>query len=510
MCRRKIAYYLQMKEILVTWIGNADVKAMESKAARGPIAQAVADRRFDVVMALTNFSPEVQASFLAWLPRQTAAEVGIHAVELTSPTNFSEIFVAAKGAVDRLEKLWPEPRRLTFLLSPGTPSMAAVWIILSKTYCPARLLETSVQQGTQDVEFPFDLAAEFLPDLRRRQDEALTMLAAGQPQPEAAFADIAFRCDSMRRVVVQAAKVAVRSVPVLIQGESGTGKELFARAIHNTSPRAKGPFVAVNCGAIPAELVDAEFFGHAKGAFTGAGAARKGHFESAAGGTIFLDEVGELPLPSQVKLLRVLQEGKVQPLGTSAEVAIDARVIAATNRSLIDEVASGRFREDLFHRIAVGILQLPPLRDRGGDLSLLVDRLMDAINEEASDQPGFVHKKLSVGARKVLAAHNWPGNIRELRNTLLRASLWSAAHTIEAADMSASILRQASRGSSDVLGRSLGGGFDVTKLVRGVEEHYVRRALDEAHGNKTKAAELLGLSSYQTLSNWMQRLKIES
>ena len=506
----KIAYDWHMRDILLTWIGNADVKAMESKGGRGPIAQAVTDRRFDVVMALTNFSAEVQATFLSWLPRQTTAEAGIHPVELTSPTNFGEIFLAARGAVDRLEKVYAGPKQLTFLLSPGTPAMAAVWIILSKTFCQARLLETSIQEGTKDVDFPFDLLAEFLPDLRKRQDEDLTRLAAGQPPSEAAFADVAFRCEAMRRVVGQAAKVAMRSVPVLIQGESGTGKELFARAIHSASPRAQGPFVAVNCGAIPVELVDAEFFGHTKGAFTGAGTARKGHFESARGGTIFLDEIGELPLPSQVKLLRVLQEGKVQPLGTSTEVAIDVRVIAATNRSLIDEVSSGRFREDLFHRVAVGILQLPPLRDRSGDLSMLVDRLMDAINEEATGQPGYVHKKLSVGARKVVAAHDWPGNIRELRNTLLRASLWSAGHTIEAADVSASILRQASRGVGEVLGRPLGSGFDVAKLVRGVETHYVRRALDEANGNKTKAAELLGLSSYQTLTNWMQRLKIES
>src|SRR2546423_6847960 len=186
-----------MKEILLTWIGNADVKAMESKGGRGPIVQAVTDRRFDVVMALTNFSAEVQATFLSWLPRQTSAEAGIHPVELTSPTNCGEIFLAARGAVERLEKFYPGPKRLTFLLSPGTPAMAAVWIILSKTSCQARLLETSIQEGTKDVEFPFDLMAEFLPDLCKRQDEDLVRLAAGQPPSEAAFADIAFRCEAM-------------------------------------------------------------------------------------------------------------------------------------------------------------------------------------------------------------------------------------------------------------------------------------------------------------------------
>jgi transcriptional regulator with PAS, ATPase and Fis domain len=180
----------------------------------------------------------------------------------------------------------------------------------------------------------------------------------------------------MKRVIALARRVAIRSIPVLIEGESGTGKELMARAIHQASPRAAKPFITVNCGAIPPELVESEFFGHRRGSFTGAVSDRKGHFERADGGTLFLDEIGELPKAIQVKLLRTLQEGEVTPVGSSEARKVDVRVVAATNRTLISEVAEGNFREDLFYRLAVAIIKLPPLRERAGDLSLLIDALL--------------------------------------------------------------------------------------------------------------------------------------
>ena len=191
----------------------------------------------------------------------------------------------------------------------------------------------------------------------------------------------------MVRLVEKAQQVALRNVPVLLEGESGTGKELFARAIHQHSPRRDEPFIAVNCGAIPQNLVESELFGHEKGAFTGANAPRKGHFESAHGGTLFLDEIGELPKDMQVRLLRVLQEGEVVRLGASRPISLDVRIVAATNRTLIEEVGEGRFREDLFYRIAVAYLKLPPLRERPGDLGLLIDHLIEQINRESEEQP---------------------------------------------------------------------------------------------------------------------------
>ena len=195
--------------------------------------------------------------------------------------------------------------------------MAAIWLLLAKTRYPARLIESSREHGVKEVSIPFELSAEFAPVASKQADEALARLMMGMSPESPAFTAIVHRCAAMKRTVAMAHRLAVRDVPVLIQGESGTGKELFARAIHQASARNGKPFVAVNCGAIPHELVEAELFGHERGAFTGATAARAGYFESADGGTLFLDEVGELPLASQVRLLRVLQEREVTRVGAT-------------------------------------------------------------------------------------------------------------------------------------------------------------------------------------------------
>jgi transcriptional regulator with PAS, ATPase and Fis domain len=296
---------------------------------------------------------------------------------------------------------------------------------------------------------------------------------------------------------------------VLIEGESGTGKELLARAIHNASPLRKGPFVAVNCGAIPTELVDSEFFGHEKGAFTGAVAAKAGFLEAANGGTLFLDEIGELPLNAQVKLLRALQEREIVRVGSTTPKKVDIRVIAATNRNLFEEVGRGRFREDLFHRLAVAVLHVPALRERKGDLSLLIEKLLEHVNADSANQPGYTPKKLSAAARTVLLAHSWPGNVRELLNTLQRAAIWCGADTIDDRDIRESLLPAQRKENAGILDRPLGNGLDLQELLSEVARHYMRRAIEESGGNKTAAAQMLGLPSYQTFSNWVKRYQVE-
>jgi len=214
-------------------------------------------------------------------------------------------------------------------------------------------------------------------------------------------------------------------------GQSGTGKELLARAIHQASPRRARPFVTVNCGAIAPDLIESELFGHEKGAFTGAVGQRVGYFESAHSGTLFLDELGELPKPAQVKRLRALQEGEVTRVGATAPTPVDVRILAATNRTLVEDVAAGRFREDLFYRLAVAVIHLPPLREREGDAGLLLDRLLDQVNRESETEPGYSPKILSVNARKLLLEHPWPGNVREMQNTLRRAAVWTPGPIID-------------------------------------------------------------------------------
>ncbi len=493
--------------ILVCWIGQTDLRAAEEPQAvgLGPVAQALEAGDYAEAVLLNNYPEAKVALFLRWLRKRTKTVVLVRHERLSGPTNFAEIHVAAVRAVeDALKRHRPAPR-LTFHLSPGTPAMAAVWIILAKTRFPAELIESSREHGVRVASVPFDMSAEFLPDLLRGPDERLERLSAGLPPEAPEFADIVHRSPPMKRVVAMVRRVAPRSVPVLIEGASGTGKELLARAIHRAGPRRERPFVAVNCGAIPSELVESELFGHVKGAFTGAAADRKGYFEAASGGTLFLDEVGELPGPAQVKLLRVVQEGEVVRVGSTERLKVDVRLIAATNRSLADEIRAGRFREDLFYRLAVAVLRLPPLGARPGDVGLLIDHFLRLVNEESREDPGYVPKKLAPAARNLLLAHPWPGNVRELLHTLRRAALWTSGDTIRADDVRAALLESARRADAAVLGRALGEGFSLPELMSEVARHYLTRALDEAHGNKSRAAKLVGLPSYQTLTNWLGR-----
>lgn len=492
--------------VLLAWLGNADLRAAEGKdsAEQGPILSAIKVQNFDEVHLLSDHPAPRTRAYAKWLKQGSGVAVTLHLIKLTSPTCHEEIYRAAVQVIEALRRITPGVD-LTFHLSPGTPAMAAIWLLLAKTRCPARLIESSREQGVKEVNIPFELSAEFFPSADKSADEVLTRLMQGLPPESPAFTAIVHRCAAMKRTVAMAHRLAMREVPVLIQGESGTGKELFARAIHQASARAGQPFVAVNCGAIPQELVDAELFGHEKGAFTGAAAARAGYFESADGGTLFLDEIGELPLASQVRLLRVLQEREVTRVGATKAKAVNVRIIAATNRVLPVEIQAGRFREDLFHRLAVGVLLLPPLREREGDLGLLIDSMLAAINAEAASQPGYKHKKLDVGAKNLLIGYSWPGNVRELHNTLLRASIWAAGDRITGEDVRAALAVTVPAKGETVLGLPLEKGISLPDLIAEVARHYLERAMAQTHGNKSEAARLVGLGSYQTLTNWLQK-----
>jgi DNA-binding NtrC family response regulator len=319
----------------------------------------------------------------------------------------------------------------------------------------------------------------------------------------------------MQRAVARARRAAPRSIPVLIEGESGTGKELLARAIHQASPRSDRLFVTVNCGAIAPELVESELFGHEKGAFTGAAARRVGYFEAAHTGTLFLDEIGELPKPAQVKLLRALQEGEVTRVGATSATSVDVRILAATNRTLVEEVASGRFREDLFYRLAVAVIRLPPLREREADAGLLLDRLLAQINRESETEPGYTPKQLSVSARKLLIEHPWPGNVREMQNTLRRAAVWTPGPVVDIEDARDSLLPRPRPGPGQaldqdpILGQDIARGVDLKSIIGHVARHYLERAIEITAGNRSRAAKLLGFGNATTLTNWLKKHGVE-
>lgn len=500
---------------LIAWIGKTDHEAGEGLpgTAYGPIAAALLGvHRYDKVYLLTNYPHARSVAFCTWLERIAGYlpdQVELYDIDLPSPIDYAAIYSAVCSNL-LAARLPRDDVELTFHLSPGTPAMAAIWIILSKTRFPARLIQTSRERGIEPVDFEFDLASDFLPEFLERSSARIERLSSSPlgavPQE---FAAIIHQGRVIREQIELAHRVAVYDVPVLILGESGTGKELFAQAIHAANPKRKNAlFVAVNCGAIPIELANSELFGHTKGSFTGAVKSHDGYFTQADGGTLFLDEIGDLPLDAQVRLLRVLQNKEVTPVGSGTARKVDVRIVAATHRDLAADVVKGRFREDLFHRLAVGILRLPPLRERPGDLDVLIDLFLCTFNVDARDRPEAQHKVLSEQARKLLHAHDWPGNVRELQHTLLRAAIWSPGESIDARDVESAIL-QVRQISDAVLNQPISQGIELQQLLDRVARHYVKCALEHTGNRKAAAAKLLGFSNHQTLLNWEKRLGID-
>ena len=491
------------KTALFTWLGMTDIRASRNEIdGLGPIAQAcVKIGSFDEIHLLYNGEDEEAEPYKDWLISQVTSNIQLHKIELDSPIDYEAIFLAAKDTLDN----YGRGKDRIYHLSPGTPAMTSIWLLLAKTTWEAGLIQSSPQRGVEAVELPFDISLDYLPSAI---DNKINLMAQALPPEEPEWSDIIHQSQKMKETILRARKISQHDVPVIIQGESGTGKELFARAIHYSSRRKEAPLVAVNCGALPKDLIEAQLFGYEKGAFTGAEKKFKGYLEQADKGTIFLDELGELPLDSQVKLLRVLQDGQLRRVGSEKEISIDIRVIAATNRNLIEEISLGQFREDLFHRLAVGLIYLPALRDRKEDLNLLTDFILKKISE---NEISLKHKKISVSAKKLIQSHKWSGNVRELWNTLFRASIWSAGNTISEDELKEALLETKSPEdtSDNVLNHPIDNGFCIESLIAEVAKIYLEKALKESGDNKTKAAKKLGLKNYQTFTNWCKKHGVE-
>jgi transcriptional regulator with PAS, ATPase and Fis domain len=299
----------------------------------------------------------------------------------------------------------------------------------------------------------------------------------------------------MMSVYNQIARAADSVVPVLITGESGTGKELVARALHRNSQRAARPFVAINCGAIADTLLESELFGHTRGAFTGAVGDAKGIFEQAQGGTVFLDEIGETSPALQVKLLRVLEEGEVRPVGGSRPIKVDNRVVAATNRDLERAAAEQQFRADLFYRLSVIVIRLPPLRERRDDIPLLIAAFLKAAGKRVGRQI-----ELSSGALDVLLSYDWPGNVRQLENTIERIVLFSRGSVVGADDVPSAL--QSIRRDTPA------GLFEDLPSLEELERRYLEHVLRAVGRNRTRAADVLGIDR-RTLYRMAERFGIK-
>ncbi len=333
--------------------------------------------------------------------------------------------------------------------------------------------------------------------LARENRRLRTELAA-----EYRFDNLVGDSEQMAEVLKQVRKVAPIKTTVLLAGESGTGKELVARALHELSPRAAFPFLAVNCGAIPAELMESELFGHVKGAFTDAGRNKKGLVVEADGGTLFLDEIGELPLPLQVKLLRFLQDEEVRPVGETRSERVDVRVVAASVRDLGAAVRAGQFREDLYYRLDVVGIHIPPLRERKGDILQLARHFLARY---ARLRPGAPIEGIAEDALAAMQAYRWPGNVRELEHAIERAAVLCEGPVIREEDLPEAARGAPPAGPPPTLPE---GTLSIKRATRAVEEQLIRSALARTSGNRTRAAELLELS-YRALLYKIKEYGIE-
>jgi len=362
-------------------------------------------------------------------------------------------------------------------------------VLLLTAFIDVRDAVAAIKAGAQDyLEKPIDLD-----ELVIAVDEALGVEREGLPFASAGSEEFSLpervvaESQNMTAVLREAMRVAPTDVSILICGDSGTGKEVVARLIHERSRRNAGPLVTVNCAALPENLIESELFGHERGAFTGAVGLKKGRFEEAAGSTLFLDEIGEMPLALQPKLLRVLEDRAVRRIGGTRDIVVDVRVLAATNRNLEDEVREGRFREDLYYRLNVVTLRLPPLRERRGDILPLADRFLE--------EQGMGEKRFSPAAQRLLVSYAWPGNARELRNAAARAAIMARGSVIVPDDLPEPI-RFTSSGGEHGAGET--SDTNEPRVLVGDMEEIQRRAILEAlektGGNKTQAAKLLGIS----------------
>jgi len=418
-----------------------------------------------------------------------------HAVETTD---------SGEGAVELLKTSYPD-LVITDIRMPGMDGIETLQriksaspstgVIMMTAYASVETAVSAMKLGAFDyITKPIDID-----EVRR----VIGKWSEGSREPDepaggedvAATGDVVGASDSLRDVLALAHRVAESDASVLLLGESGTGKDVIAREIHRSSNRARKPLVAVNCSAIPEGLLESELFGHEKGAFTGAVRQKRGKFETADGGTVFLDEIGDMSEALQAKLLRFLQDHIVQRVGGSADVKVDVRVIAATNKDLEAEVAAGNFREDLYFRLNVVTITLPPLREREGDVPLLIDHFL-RVHAPSGQKP----KKMSPSAVRMAMNYDWPGNVRELENAVQRAVVLTRGETIFPEQLPAKVQAQ-TEGKEGAL---LSGG----KTMREVERDTIIKTLRQTDGNRTHAAKILGISR-RTLQNKIKEFDLD-
>lgn len=471
----------------------------------GPVISLLRARHFDLVYLLSTPNTEHHTAATA-KALDGIADVRQIPVPLQDPTDYGAILKHLRPISSRIVEEFAGAEYFVSVAS-GTPQMHACWVLLTSSgEFPARILHVRPARFvTADRELitEVDFAKPEFPVIRMR-DPVFQPTDSEIPNIPAVLSEIGIVADhpKMIKAVEQAAALAASDVPILILGPTGTGKELFAKFVHRLSGRPVDNFVALNCAAIPKDLAESILFGHKKGSFTGALTDQSGKFELAHKGTLFLDELGELPLPAQAKLLRVLQDGLVEPIGAKKPFKVDVRIVAATNQNIARAIRDNAFREDLYYRLNVGEIRLPSLRERRSDIPKIALHVLDRINTTLK-RP----RRLSQAALARLQGHSWPGNVRDLQNVLERSARLTRRDVIDADDL---ILAEPVP-KDDPLSAlpEPAEGFSIEDFLTSARKQLVMRAMDAANGNRSEAARLLGVSP-QAVHKYLAKQKERS
>jgi two-component system response regulator AtoC len=469
---------------------------------RGPVLRLLdeTDRRHRYQRALVLTIPRGRAradQLAADMRAEHVPAVDVREVAVDDPTDHAALFRALVPIASELDR---DPSTIDVVLSAGTPQAQTLWVILVQAgLLRARMLQV-IPAAFVPVPHPHAirtvrLDVEGFPEIRVLRAEVSRLRAEARVRS----APIVAGSEPMRALLARVARVAHSDLPVLVHGETGTGKELVARALHDGSPRADGPFIAENCGALAESVLASELFGHEAHAFTGAGQRHRGLFEQAHGGTIFLDEVAELPAQVQAMLLRVLQEGTLRRVGGEATVKVDVRVVAATHRDLPAMVQAGTFREDLYYRLRGATLQVPPLRERTGDLPAMIKAFLAEVTAGRRSRVPAV----SADAMRLLAAYRWPGNVRELRSEVHRWTVFCDDH-VDVADLAPEIRGAVASAAIPV---SPPPAATLDEVVAAAERAAIAAALAAHGGNLLRTAKALAIER-NTLKRKLARYQI--
>ncbi|MBW7876135.1 MAG: sigma 54-interacting transcriptional regulator [Candidatus Cloacimonetes bacterium] len=482
-------------DILLTFTGFHDPYSkglVDQEEQPGPILSLLSIRSFDHIFLFDSpvtgeITRNAKDAINALHPE---CKVHILSMKLSDPTSYRDIFGGLKQHTIAIQEKY-EHASFYISISSGTPQMHACWVLLAASgEIPAKILHVRPPRFVTK-DFPLvseiDLSSDEFPSVRFKSSDV--KLDGEEVDSASTRSQLGIVGDhpALLKALEMGAMLATSHAPILITGETGTGKELFARYVHALSGRPRATFVAVNCSAIPENLVESILFGHKKGAFTGAMNDQIGKFDAANKGTLFLDELGELPLPAQAKLLRVLQDGVVEPIGQTKGHMVDVRIVAATNSGLRKQIRQGSFREDLYYRLNVGEIHLPSLRERRSDIPKLVLHILDRLNASLKRQ-----RRLTADALSRLQSHNWEGNIRDLENVIERSVRLSRVEVLDAADL---LINEPISFADplDALPEPYE-GFLLDEFLGNARKQLILRALEAANGNQSQAARMLGVT----------------